>query len=202
MLLVTVHHIIIIAVAMFIMSSLVWSAQSERQPGELTGKQLGILPPWKWIIEERDGPVIKQSGITKYLPALITSMVAGLGCITFILLKSLQGRPWFNFLIDGAIVGTGLVLTHLLRKIDPNHYGGDGKNKLYREGYPSNLIFGLVCGLIASVVANSLPYGSNLAITICALGCGHAGLLVNFWRKSTRVGVPPTNTGPTGPTPT
>jgi hypothetical protein len=190
MLLVTVHHIIIIAVAMFIMSSLVWSAQSERQPGELTHKQLGIIPPWRWIIEQRDGDGVKQSGITKYLPALITSLVAGLGCCVFILLTSLQGRPWFNFLIDGLIVGTGLVLTHLLRKIDPNHFGGTGKDKLYREGYPSNLIFGLVCGLIASVVANALPYGSNLAITICALGCGHAGLLVNFYKKK-RGGTPP-----------
>ena len=183
MLLVTVHHIIIIAVAMLIMSSLVWSAQSERQPNMLTDKQLGIFPKWRWIIEEKDESNVKQAGITKYLPALITSMVAGLGCLTFIWLKSLQGRPWFNFLIDGAIVGTGLVLTHLLRKINPIPYHGDGKNALYHEGYPSNLIFGMVCGLIASVVANALPYGSNLAITICGLGCGHAGLLVNFYRQ-------------------
>jgi hypothetical protein len=184
MLLVIVHHAIIVGVAMIVMSQLVWRAQSAYEDWR-GGSKHGVFPDW--IVCHTSGKPPKRRPINSYLPFAVTSIVSALGCWTFIVAKNFQSQLWFNLGLDLVIGLTGVTLTHLYRffdpeptKVVPRNTENDVDKKRHVQKGPSHLVFGLLCGLLGAFVAISVQSGSNLAVCLAVLGCGHAGLLIKF----------------------
>jgi hypothetical protein len=176
MLLVIIHHAIILAVAVTAMSHLVWNAQTIREPGKIDDKSMQVHPQFSYTICIPRVRPRRRHILNGVFPAILTSLLGALGCLIFILVKEFQSHTWFNLLIDGAIVFVGVTSTHVFRYFDPNPFVVDSR-RIHRQAYPSNLYVGLIFASVGGASSYYLQSGSNLAICLLALGCGHAGLL-------------------------
>jgi hypothetical protein len=182
MLLVIIHHAIIVAIAMLIMSRLVWSAQTQHRADSATIATMGVYP--RWIKCYASGSPPKRRKVNAFIPSVATAAVAAFCCLVFILGKAFQSQLWFNLLLDSLVSVIGVTFTHIFRYFDPKPVKEEDKKdptkNIYTEAGPSHLVFGLFCGVAGAVLASFVQSGSNLAICLAALGCGHAGLLIKL----------------------
>lgn len=176
MLLVLIHHALILAIAMVVLGQLVWRAQVIREPGKIDDKSMQVLPRWSYTICKPGIRPLKRHGFNTAVPAILTSLIGSAGCLLFIVAKTYQPQSWFNIVIDAAIVLVGVTATHVFRYYDPDPFIVDSK-QIHRQAYPSNLYIGLLCATVGGSVSYYFQPGSNLAVCLIALGCGHAGLL-------------------------